>query len=212
MSIAILLADDHENFRQGLRSLLEQEPGLLVIAEADDGKTAVELARTLRPDVAVIGNKLQQSNGIRVAREMLTRGQGTKIIILSMHGEKQYLLEAIREGVKGFVVKDCELVEIVTAIREVAAGRPYLSPMLCGALIELSISPSHGADYRLSPGESKFLQLTAAGKDTKEVASILNVSSQTVENCRRHLMEKLDITSSTNLVKFAIREGLSDLA
>jgi DNA-binding NarL/FixJ family response regulator len=212
MASTVLLADDHHIFREGLKALLAQESSVSVIAEADNGVAAVERVLALKPDVAILDISMPYLNGIEAAREILAKKQGTKVIILSMHTEKEYVLEALRSGVKGFIAKNCIAMELVAAIQTVAAGEPYLSPTISAALVDGLVFAPPKSDNRLSQRESQVLRLMAEGQCTKQVASSLDLSSKTVETYRQSLMKKLNITNLANLVKYAIREGITDVA
>lgn len=218
MPITILLADDHKIFLEGLKGLLEQENDFSVIADARDGATAVRLALELLPDVTILDINMPQVDGIEAARRILADAPVTKVIILSMHLEKEYVLEALQAGAKGFLAKTCSSVELVNAIHEVAAGQAYLSPTISQALLGLisspldeRISPPQKSDKVLSQREGQVLQFMVEGLCTKEIAAHLDLSSKTVETYRQNLMKKLDITNLAGLVKYAIREGITDV-
>jgi DNA-binding NarL/FixJ family response regulator len=215
MTITLILADDHKIFREGLKSLLEQEKDLSIIADTDDGATAVELCLALLPDVAIIDISMPTLNGIDAARRVVSQTHDTKVIILSMHTDKEYVSEALRAGAQGFLAKACTAAELIAAIHDVVAGRPYLSSTISSALVGLISTPVPKAPqvgHGLSRREIQVLRLLAEGNCTKEVASQLNISSKTVETYRLNLMKKLKITSVANLVRFAIREGIANVA
>jgi len=219
MAIRVLLADDHKIIREGLKHLLAQEDGICVIADAEDGAQAVELSLSLAPDVAILDISMPRLNGIEAARKIAAQGQGTRVIILSMHTDKEYIAEALKAGAQGVLAKTCSSSELVAAIRQVAAGAPYLSATVSSALLGIISSPKpeslsaspQKAENKLSQRENEVLRLLAEGHCTKEVASLLQISSKTVETYRLNLMKKLKITSVVSLVKYAIREGIIEL-
>jgi DNA-binding NarL/FixJ family response regulator len=216
MAINILLADDHKIFREGLKNLLEREEDISIIADTDQGAAAVELCLSLKPDIAILDISMPKMNGIEAARRVVAQGQGTRVIILSMHMDQEYVAEALRAGAQGVLAKTCSARELVAAVRQVVAGEPYLSSTISSALVGIISSPKpqglgsspRKADNKLSQRENEVLRFLAEGHCTKEVASLLNISSKTVETYRLNLMKKLKITSVVSLVKYAIREGI----
>jgi RNA polymerase sigma factor (sigma-70 family) len=234
----VLLADDHRIVREGLKSLLQSQPDLEVIAEASDGRQAVEMARDLEPDVVVMDVAMPQLNGIEATRQLAGDDRGMKIVALSMHSDRRYVSEALKAGASGYVLKDGAFDELISAIRSVIADRVYLSPRVAGVVVDDYVrrlparggasakSPARaesadadGAESArarsafdtLTPREREVLQLMAEGYATKEVAHRLHVSVKTVETHRRQIMEKLDLHSVAELTKYAIREGLTTL-
>ena len=220
MALRILLADDHKIFREGLKNLLAQEDDMTIIADTNEGAQAVELAMALHPDIAILDISMPNLNGIEATRRIAAQGQGTKVVILSMHSDKEYVAQALNAGAQGVLAKTCSSRELIAAIRQVAAGVPFLSSTISGALIEIISSPKHDvaarpapvADTKLSKRENEVLRLLTEGHCTKEVASLLCISSKTVETYRLNLMKKLNITSMVSLVKYAIREGITTVA
>ncbi len=215
MKLRILLADDHKIVRDGLRNLLEKDPDILVVGEAEDGREALQLARALSPDVVVMDIAMPELNGIEATRQILAEAQGVKVVALSMHSDKRYVSEMLKAGASGYLLKDCAFEELITAIRTIAKGKIYLSPGIAGVVLEDYIRKGAKTDASvfslLSDREREVLQLMAEGKTTKEVAAHLNVSVKTVETHRMHIMTKLDIHSIAALTKYAIREGLTSL-
>ncbi len=207
MPIRALLADDHALVRQGLRALLEGE-GLQVAGEAADGREAARLVPELRPDVAVLDIGMPLLNGIDAAREIQKTWRGTKTILLTRHDEDQYVTEALRAGVKGYVLKKQAATDLVDAIRRVCRGEVYLSPAISRAVVDAYLSKAELASDPLTPRERQVLQLVGEGKSTKDVASILGISVKTAESHRSRLMRKLDIHETASLVRYAIRRGL----
>ena len=207
MATKILLADDHPIFRQGLRAILERE-GLLVVAEASDGAEAVRLAKEFLPNIAVLDFSMPLLNGMDAARRIGQNSPGINSIILTAHTEDQYVLEALRAGVRGYVLKGQASTEIVQAIHEVSCGSIYLSPSMSQVLVQAYLAKSELPPDPLTLREREVLQLIAEGKSTKEVALQLNISVKTAESHRTRLMEKLDIHETATLVRYAIRRGL----
>jgi len=207
MTISVLVADDHQLVRQGLIALLERE-GFNVVGEAANGQEALKLAETLHPEVAVLDLAMPLLNGIDTAREIQRVSSKTKSIILSMHTESRYILESLRGGAKGFVMKTHAADDLVRAIREAARGGTYLSPEVSDAVIQAYQNKTEVAPDPLSPRERQVLQLIAEGKTTKEVASSLEISVKTAETYRTRIMEKLDIHETATLVRYAIRRGI----
>jgi DNA-binding NarL/FixJ family response regulator len=206
--IRVLLADDHAIVREGLRSVLEKEPDLVVVAEAGDGREALRLAQEACPDVAALDLSMPLLNGLEAARQLVDRDRGPRPILLTMHAEEPYVLEALRAGVRGYVLKGDAGADLVRAIREVAAGRVYLSPKISPAVVEALRAPLAPPDAPLTAREREVLQLVAEGKTTKEVAAILGVSVKTADAHRTRLMQKLDLHDVASLTRFAIRHGI----
>ena len=214
MQIAILLADDHEIIRNGLRSLIEKEGGLKVIGEAENGRTAIHLARELKPDVVVMDIGMPDLNGIEATRQITSEVPGVKVLALSMHTDKRFVTGMLKAGASGYMLKDGAFEELIHAIRLVASNRIYLSPGIGSVLVDDLRHPSQDkgpALPLLTAKEREVLQLVAEGKSTKEIASQLNVSVKTAETHRQHIMEKLGIHSVAELTKYAVREGLTSL-
>lgn len=207
MRIRILLADDHLMFRQGLKTLIERE-SLDVVAEASDGHESIRLAKEHHPDVAVLDLSMPLLNGLDAAREITQTSPKTRTILLTMHTEDQYVTEALRAGIRGYVLKTQATSDLVQAIREVFRGSVYLSPGVSRAVVEAYLGKTELSSDSLTPRERQVLQLVAEGKTTKEVAVVLGVSVKTAESHRTRLMEKLDIHETASLVRYAIRRGL----
>ncbi len=215
MTARILLADDHRIMREGLLSLFEKEDDLEVVGEAENGRQAVRLARELAPDVVVMDVAMPDLNGIEATRQVLAELPATKVLALSMHKNKQFVIEILKAGASGYVLKDGAFDELVHAIRAVLANRFYLSPEVTGAVIDDAVHflpPEPGsASLRLSSREREVLQLLAEGRSTRQIAQHLNISIKTVETHRQHIMQKLDLHSVAELTKYAIREGLTSI-
>jgi two-component system, NarL family, response regulator NreC len=207
MRAGILLADDHPILRRGLKSLLENE-GFTVVGEAVDGYEALQLAQQLHPDVALLDFSMPRLNGVDAAAQILRSSPRTKVMLLTVHREEQYLLEALRAGIKGYVLKAEAGAVLVQAIREVCRGNVYLSPHICRAVIDAYMAKPGAAVEVLSPRELQVLQLIAEGNTTKEIAAQLNLTVKTAESYRTSLMDKLDIHDTANLVRYAVRRGV----
>ena len=207
MSLHILLADDHPIVRQGLKLLLERE-GFTVVGEASDGREAVGLAQALCPDIALLDFTMPLLNGIDAGRAILQTAPKTKLVLLTMHAEDHHVLEALRAGFKGYVLKTKAAEELVQAIQEVSRGKLYLTPGVSEAVVHAYLAKSELPPEPLSLREREVLQLIAEGKTTKEVAVVLGVSAKTVESHRTRLMAKLNIHETASLVRYAIRRGL----
>ncbi|MBI3545565.1 MAG: response regulator transcription factor [Gammaproteobacteria bacterium] len=207
MAIRILLADDHAIVRQGLKALLSKE-GLEIVAEAADGQQAVKMAREHTPDVAVLDLAMPLLNGLDAAREILKMSTRTKPMLLTMHTEDHYVLEALRAGVRGYVMKNHSREDLVRAITQVARGEVYLSPGISEVVVQAYLNKSEYSSDPLSGRERQVLQLVAEGNTTKKVASLLGLSVKTAESHRTRIMEKLDIHETAGLVRYAIRRGI----
>lgn len=215
MSIRILLADDHKITRQGLRSLLDKQPDMEVVAEAEEGRTAVRLARELSPDVVIMDVSMPDLNGMEATRQIVGEFGGVKVIALSMHSDMLFVSEMLKSGASGYLLKDCAFEELARAIRVVVADKTYLSPAISGIVVgdylnRLSKVDSTGSQL-LTDREREVLQLMAEGKSTKQIALKLHISVKTVETHRRQIMSKLDIHTVAELTKYAVRKGLTSL-
>ena len=215
MSTRILLIDDHKIMRAGLRALIEKEKDLEVVAEAEDGRRAVELARDLSPDVIIMDISMNKLNGIDATRQITAACPDVKVLALSMHSDEHFVAGMLAAGASGYLLKDCAVEELSLAIRTAVGGNTYLSPPISKVVIKdyvgrlakgvLSSSPV------LTTKEREILQLLAEGKTSKQIASFLNLSARTVEAHRREMMDKLDIHSVAELTKYAVRKGITDL-
>jgi DNA-binding NarL/FixJ family response regulator len=212
MSVKIIIADDHKIMRDGLRNMLDKEPGMEVIAEAKNGREAVRLAEQLRPDILIMDITMDDLNGMDAARAIVAKGLGTRIIALSMHADKRFVAGMFEAGAMAYLLKDCAYDELLQAIRQVTGGRTYLCSMISGVVIRDYIQRMRKNEPSLlSPREKEILQLMAEGSTTKRIADQLKVSVKTVETHRQHIMEKLNIFSIAELTKYAIKEGITSL-
>jgi two-component system response regulator NreC len=208
--IKILLADDHALVRHGFRMILAAQPDMEIVGEAGNGREAVELAQKLKPDVVVMDVAMPELNGIEATRRLIELSPRTRVLALSMHKDAVYVREILRAGARGYLLKDSADADLLAAVRAVAKGEGYLSPGVSDAVL---------SDYRrhvtdpldlLTSREREVLQLIAEGKTNKEIATALTLSVYTVEAHRGRLMEKLNLHSTGELVRFAVRSGLID--
>ncbi len=215
MSIGVLLVDDHAIIRDGLRSLLEKQQDMAVLADTNEGRKAVELVREMSPDVVIMDVTMAGLNGIEATRVITAEFPKVKVVALSIHSQRRFIAEMLSAGAAGYVLKECLFDELVQAIRAVAAGGRYLSPRIMDVVVEDYVKRlSTTADLPLAAltgREREVLQLVAEGKSTKEIALGLHVSTKTIEANRRQIMEKLDVHSVAELTKCAVREGLTTL-
>src|SRR5258708_1672390 len=203
----VLVADDHQIVRQGLRGLLEKA-GHVVVGEAADGHEALRMARSLTPDIAVRDLCMPLLNGLDTAREMRRVSPEIKTILLTMYTDKAYVLQALKVGAKGYVLKTQAAEDLIRAIREISRGEVYLSPGVAASVVDAYLDKTDVPADPLTPRERQILQLIAEGNTTKEVARLLNISFKTAESHRNHVMKKLDIHEVAGLVRYAIQQGL----
>jgi DNA-binding NarL/FixJ family response regulator len=216
MNIRLILADDHEMMREGLKSLIQKETGMEVVGEADNGTQTVELAARAGPHVVVMDVAMPDLNGIEATRKIVSANPHTKVVALSGHANKEFVREMLTAGASAYVLKKRAYEELVRAVREVMKGKKYLSPDIARGVvddyIELSSSISDNPAFIvLTDREREVLQQLAEGKTTKEMADALSVSVKTVETHRRNIMEKLNLHSVAELTKYAIREGVTSI-
>ena len=209
MPLKILLADDHQIVRQGLKALLEEE-GFKVVCEASNVQEAIAMAREYEPDVAVLDLSMPILNGIGAAEEIRKFSSNRiRVVLLTVHTERQYVLQAMRAGIRGYVLKTRAAADLIQAITDVGSGLTYLSSGVSQAVVEAYLTKDELAPQEsLTPRELQVLQLVAEGKTTKEVAALLGVSFKTAESHRTRIMEKLDIHETAGLVRYAIRKGI----
>lgn len=219
MPITVLIVDDHQIVRDGLRSMLSREMDIEVRGEAENGREAITMARKLRPQVVVMDIGMKELNGIDATRQLVEELPDTKVVALSMHCDRRYIADMLAAGASGYLVKDSAFDELALAIRTVTQGRRHLSEMIADVVLDDYINRmndeapvrSSGKSRALSPREREVLQLVAEGQSTKEIAAELHLSGKTVETHRRQIMDKLGIFNIAGLIKFAVREGLTGL-
>jgi DNA-binding NarL/FixJ family response regulator len=208
--IRVLLADDHELVRQGFKLILSAQTDMEIVGEAANGREAVQLATDLQPDIVVMDVAMPELNGIEATRRLSAAAPRARVVALSMHKDSVYVREILRAGARGYLLKDSPATDLVSAVRAVASGEGFLSPAVSNAVLD---------DYRrhvtnpidlLSSREREVLQMLAEGKTNKEIAVILNLSVYTVDAHRGRIMEKLNLHSINELVRFAVRNGLID--
>jgi two-component system response regulator NreC len=213
MSFRVLIADDHGIVRQGLRALLEKSDEVSVVGEAADGREAVRLAAELKPNIVVMDIAMPLLNGIDAAAQILGRDPDTGVIMLSMHADESYILRALNAGAKGYLLKDSAEGDILPAVRTVAMGRPFFSPVIAATLLEeyLQTMKKHKVQDSydlLTDREKEVLQLLAEGKTNKDVAALLNLSPYTVDSHRTNVMHKLNLHNTAEIVLYAVRKNI----
>ncbi|PKQ30445.1 MAG: DNA-binding response regulator [Actinobacteria bacterium HGW-Actinobacteria-10] len=219
MSIRVMLVDDHQIVRDGLRSLLAREMDIEVVGEAETGRDAIPLAMKLRPDVILMDITMRGLNGIDATRQLIADIEGMRVIALSMHSDRRYVADMLSAGASGYLMKDSAFEELSLAIRTVMSGRTYLSEGVAQIVVDDYVqrvsgkTPAEGVGSTkpLSTREREVLQLMAEGHSTKAIAGMLHLSVKTVETHRRQIMEKLRIFNVAGLIKYAVREGLASL-
>lgn len=211
--IRVLLADDHQLMRRGVRLILEREPDVIVVGEAGDGREAVALAKSLKPDVVVMDIGMPNLNGIEAAHQMTQERPELAVVILSMHSDESYVLRALKGGARGYLLKDSAEADLIKAVHVVAGGKSFFSPAVSKVLLDdyvrkLKRSGTDDAYDLLTPREREVLQLIAEGKSNKDIANLLNLSVYTVESHRSNLMEKLNLRGLPELILYAVRKGI----
>lgn len=212
--IRVLIADDHALVREGIRRVLDEDPGFDVVAEASDGRSAIELVERERPDVAVVDISMPELSGIEVARQLRDRHPELKVLVLSMHDETEYVMRAVHAGAAGYLLKDDAGPALLRqAVRAVHAGDSFFSPVVAGRLTEALRGGSSGSGdplELLTGREREVLKLVAAGNSNKQIAAELGISRRTVESHRESLMRKIEIRTVAGLTRFAMQHGLLD--
>jgi DNA-binding NarL/FixJ family response regulator len=210
-----MLAEDHTIVRQGLRSILEQQAGIEVIAEAENGREAVRIAEQMKPDVVLMDFSMPGLNGLEATRQLKQRIPDVKILILTRHTNQEYIESILRAGASGYLIKKSAADRLIIAIQSVARGDSFLDPSISRMVIEGYLHPSAGEtedhDVKLTPRQREVLQLIVEGHPNREIASTLHISVKTVENHRANLMQKLDLHSTADLTQYAIRKGIVSL-
>ena len=211
MPIRVLVADDHEITRAGVRHALETAPDLQVVGEAGNGTEALASAEELRPDVLLVDISMPGLNGIDLIHQWMRRSRRGRVLVLSMHTERQFVIEAFRAGAGGYIVKTAPPDQLIAAVRAVAAGRSYIAPEVSDVVLELVTGQGQHHAHVLTPRERQVLQLLAEGMNAKEAANTLGISDKTVHAFRAQVMRKLDLHSMADLTKYAIRHGITTL-
>jgi len=213
--ISVIIADDHELLRSGIRSMIEKRSDMKVVAEAENGRTTLKLVQKLSPDIVIMDVKMPDLNGIEATRQVLDNSPGVKILALSMHSDKDFIREMLKAGASGYMLKDSAFSEVVNAIHAVVSNEVYLDPHIAKIVTEDYVCNLSNNDSSirsvLTSRELEAIQLLAEGKSMKQAARILKVSIKTIESRRRNIMDKLGIDNIADLVKYAIREGLTSL-
>ena len=214
MPIKVLVADDHTLVREGLRALLDADKEIEVVCEACNGIEALEMVRKCKPDIAVLDIAMPKLNGLLVTERIRSEIPDTKVLVLSMYGEEEYVTQALRSGASGFILKDAAASDLISALKAIHTGERYLSPTVSWQLVKKYVVndklPEVKEKKRLTNREKEILQLIAEGYTNSEIARILKLSIKTVQTHRTHVMQKLDIHSIAGLTRHAIKIGLVD--
>ena len=215
MNVRVILVDDHRMVREGLSALLKEIPEIEVIAEADDGRSGLQLARRLSPHLVIMDVSMPDLNGVEATRQITNQLPHIKVLALSMHSDQRSIARMLAAGASGYLPKECAFDELATAIREVMAGRTYLSSAIASTVTTDYVRRIAAMDAQpvspLTPREREILQLVAEGKSTREIAELLYISIKTVESFRSRIMRKLQLRSVAELTKYAVAEGLTTL-
>ena len=213
--IKVVIADDHMIFRDGLRSLLDRQLDMEVVAEADNGRIAIKHAKELSPDVVIMDIGMSELNGIDATRQIVKMSLGVKVLALSMYSDKRFVKEMLKAGASGYMLKDSAFTELIDAIRVIVGSKIYISPGVASIVLEdyLEDSTERESSIRslLTSREIEVLQLLAEGKSTKQIALSLSLSIKTIESRRARIMQKIGIDNIADLTKYAIREGIVSL-
>lgn len=212
-AIRVLLADDHNVMRKGLKLLLERQPNLVVVGEAADGRQAVEIAASAKPDVVVMDLAMPNLNGIEAARQIVAKNPRVAVAVLSMHSDESYIVRALKAGARAYLLKDSAEADLIDAIRALSEGKSFFSPAISHILVEdymcaLQRKGVEDSYELLTTREREILQLLAEGKSNKEVANMLNLSLYTVETHRTHILQKLNLHTVPELILYAVRKGI----
>lgn len=208
MEIKILLADDHKILRDGLRNVIEAQVNMHVVGEARDGREAVKQCEKLKPDVVIMDIAMEGLNGVEATKQIIQANPKSKIIGLSMHSNKRFILGMFKAGAYGYLLKDSDSEELIEAIKTVVSNKKYISHSISGTILEELISPGEKEESALTDREKEILQLLAEGKSTKQIAEILFLSSKTVDAHRKNIMDKLELRTLPELTVYAIKTGL----
>ncbi|MBW8331749.1 MAG: response regulator transcription factor [Prolixibacteraceae bacterium] len=211
MTIRILITDDHQLFREGIANLLSASPQIEIVGQAENGQQAIEKAKQLKPDIVIMDLSLPVINGVDATRILRKEVPATKVLVLSMHADKNYIKEALEAGAFGYLFKDCTYDQLIEAINTVYQGKKYLSNKITEVLIHDYLNRDEEIQDKspeLSERESEILRLIAEGKSTREIADLLFISVKTVGTHKQHVLEKLNLQSTAGLIKYAIRKGI----
>lgn len=211
MEIKVLLADDHKILREGLKNVIEQKANLRVVGEATDGREAVKLCRELSPDVVVMDVAMEGLNGVEATRQIVQHNSKIKVVALSMHSNKRFIIGMFKAGAYGYLLKDCDASELITAINTVAQNKKYLTQGISGVILDELMTGAQEENTELTAREKEILQLIAEGKSSKEIGEMLFLSSKTVDAHRKNIMDKLSLHTIPELTKYAIKTGLTSL-
>ena len=215
MTIKLLIADDHKLIRDGLTALIARCPDIDVVGEAGEGRTALQLVRELNPDIVIMDVSMPELNGYEATRQIVNEFPNVKVLALSMYSDRRFVIEMLKAGASGYMLKDCAFEELIKAIKAVVSGRTYLNPSITKDFVDDYITHSKNKAESelslLSDREREVLQLLSEGHSTKEIASRISLSAKTIETHRKRIMDKLDLRSIAQLTKFAVREGLTSL-
>ena len=215
MSVTVLLADDHPIVRQGMRNLLDAEASISVVGEAEDGLQTVQMAEQLKPDVVIVDMMMPRLNGLEAIRQITSRVPNTRCIVLSMQSADPYIVQALKAGASGYVLKDSGPSEVIGAIHQVLSGKRYLSPQLSEKLIDLFVAKVEvevlDPYNSLTAREREVMQLAAEGLSNNDIADQLSISTRTVEQHRQNMMNKMDFKNQTDLIRFALKRGILPL-
>jgi DNA-binding NarL/FixJ family response regulator len=211
--IRVLLVDDHTVVRQGLRRILETDDEIEIVGEAGDGRSAVELVQRTQPHVVVMDIALPELNGIEATRQVMKRGGNARVLILTMHADDVCVRQSLKAGARGYLLKDSEDLDLLRAVKAIGRGGSFFSPAVSKVLLEGYLGEGGGAGVEdtlslLTDREREVLQLIAEGKTNKEIATLLSVSINTIETHRKHIMEKLDLHNTAEIVRFAVRKKI----
>lgn len=214
MPIRILIADDHQLFREGIVNLLSASPQIEVVAQAENGQEAIEKAKKLKPDIVIMDIGMPILNGVDATRILYEELAETRVMMLSMHSDKFYVKKALEAGAYGYLFKNCTYDQLIEAVNSVSRGKKYLSDKITEVLIEDYLSKEEDVsrdEQRLSERESEILKLMADGKSAKEISELLFISVKTVGTHKQHIFEKLNFKSTADLIKYAIKKGIIGL-
>ena len=214
MPIRILIADDHQLFREGIVNLLSASPQIEIVAQAKNGQDAIDQAKSLKPDIIVMDLSMPVLNGVDATRILHKELTETRVMVLSMHADKLFVKNALEAGAYGYLFKDCTYDQLIEAVNSVYMGKKYLSDKITEVLIQDYLSQDnevHQNGQQLSERESEILKLMAEGKSVREISELLFISVKTVGTHKQHIMEKLDLKSTADLIKYAIKQGIVSL-